>query len=44
LRILADPDFMAGKFDTSFMTRFLDKPATSPDEASDADRAAVPAV
>ncbi|MCZ6599679.1 MAG: hypothetical protein O7A07_02445, partial [Acidobacteria bacterium] len=44
LRILADPDFMAGKFDTSFMTRFQGKPATSPDEASDADRAAVPAV
>jgi len=44
LRILADPDFIAGKFDTGFMTRFQNKPARSPDEAAEADRAAVPAV
>jgi len=41
LRILADPDFIAGTFDTGFMSRFQDKPAAAPGEA--ADRTAVPA-
>jgi acetyl-CoA carboxylase biotin carboxylase subunit len=26
LKILSDPDFAAGKFDTSFMTRFAPQP------------------
>jgi acetyl-CoA carboxylase biotin carboxylase subunit len=43
LRILADPDFQAGNFDTSFMERFQAPKGTRPGQATDKGKAAAPA-
>ncbi len=43
LRIISDPDFVAGRFDTKFMERFISskrKPATGAEAGADAGRAA----
>jgi acetyl-CoA carboxylase biotin carboxylase subunit len=44
LRILADPDFQAGRIDTSFMERFQRPKGTKPDQAMGQGTAAAPAV
>ncbi len=42
LKILAEPDFMAGKLSTSFMERFMKEKPKKPEKLADLGVAAVP--